>query len=205
MLDTHRRIVTTLLVLATCLIGTESRAAKKRPLELRLVPLLLPGMPAMIIPTDVDGDGRQDLLMVLAYTEVESIGIDRVEEMVQITTVIPALFDRREVRVYLAQPDGSLQVGPYQGPIACMRLPKGRGVCGKAVESQRSVLVPDVRSYPGHIECNVRSKSEIVVPIRADGRILGVLDVDSDKPNAFTETDRKRLEEIADLLAPLLA
>ncbi len=109
------------------------------------------------------------------------------------------------VGFYLAQPDGSLQVGPYQGPIACMRLPKGRGVCGKAVESQRSVLVPDVRSYPGHIECNVRSKSEIVVPIRADGRILGVLDVDSDKPNAFTETDRKRLEEIADLLAPLLA
>ena len=109
------------------------------------------------------------------------------------------------VGFYLTQPDGSLQIGPYQGPIACMRLPKGRGVCGKAVETQRSVMVPDVEQYPGHIECDARVKSEIVVPIRAAGRILGVLDVDSDKPNAFTETDRKSLEEIADLLAPLLA
>ena len=109
------------------------------------------------------------------------------------------------VGFYLAQQDGTLQIGPYQGPIACMRLPKGRGVCGKAVETQRSVMVPDVEQYPGHIECDARVKSEIVVPIRAAGRILGVLDVDSDKPNAFTETDRKSLEEIADFLAPLLA
>ena len=109
------------------------------------------------------------------------------------------------VGFYLAQPDGTLQVGPYQGPIACIRLPNGRGVCGEAVRTQRSVLVADVRSYPGHIECDARSKSEIVVPICIEGRILGVLDVDSDKSNAFTETDRTRLEEIADLLAPLLA
>lgn len=110
MFDTHRRIVATLLVLAACLVAAESRAARKRPLELRLVQLSLPGLPAMIIPTDIDGDGRQDLLIVLAYTEVESIGIDRVEEMVQITTVIPAIFDRREARAYLAQPDGSYEL-----------------------------------------------------------------------------------------------
>jgi hypothetical protein len=74
-------------------------------------------MPAMIIPTDLDSDGRQDLLIVLAYTEIESIGLDRVEEMVQITTVIPALFDRREVRTYLAQPDGTYEMAGEPLPL----------------------------------------------------------------------------------------
>ena len=108
--DLRRLLVTLLLVLATCVIGSQAHAARKRPLELRLVQLDLPGLPAMVIPTDLDADGRQDLLIVLAYTELESIGIDRVEEMVQITTVIPALFDRREVRAYLARPDGSFEM-----------------------------------------------------------------------------------------------
>jgi len=83
----------------------------------------------MIIPTDVDSDGRQDLLIVLAYTEFESIGIDRVEEMVQITTVIPALFDRREVRVFLAQPDGSYEMAgeplPLERALAVDAGPEG--------------------------------------------------------------------------------
>ncbi len=98
--------------------------------------------------------------------------------------------------------DGDLLVGPYQGPLACQVLARGRGVCWAAVREGRTVIVQDVRLFPGHIPCDPRSLSEIVVPVRdADGAIVAVLDVDSDKVGQFDEEDRQGLEAIAALLA----
>jgi len=107
------------------------------------------------------------------------------------------------VGFYLPAGDGSLAVGPYQGPVASLRLPPGKGVCGAAAASRTTVLVPDVHAFPGHIACDPRSKSEIVVPVLAGDTLRAVLDVDSHEPRAFDDRDREGLEEIARLLAPL--
>jgi L-methionine (R)-S-oxide reductase len=97
--------------------------------------------------------------------------------------------------------DGVLVVGPYQGPLACQVLERDRGVCWAGVRRAAPVLVPDVHAFPGHIACDSRSQSEVVVPLRdAPGRIVGVLDVDSDKPDAFSETDVLGLERIVGMI-----
>lgn len=90
-----------------------------------------------------------------------------------------------------------LVVGPYQGTLGCLRIAFGRGVCGIAAETGQTQLVDDVEAFPGHIACDSRSKSEVVVPVRdASGRLIAVLDVDSDKPAAFDQTDVEWLERI---------
>lgn len=97
---------------------------------------------------------------------------------------------------------GDLIVGPYQGPLACQVLVRGRGVCWAAVKRGEAVIVPDVRQFAGHIACDSRSLSEIVVPVRdAGGAIVAVLDVDSNKPDQFHDEDRQGLEAIVALLA----
>ena len=97
--------------------------------------------------------------------------------------------------------DGDLIVGPYQGPIACMRLERHKGVCWAGVDRGEPVLVPDVHAFPGHIACDSRSQSEAVVPVRdASGAIVGVLDVDSEKPDAFSQADVDGLTRIAALI-----
>ncbi|HEX5138878.1 MAG TPA: GAF domain-containing protein [Planctomycetota bacterium] len=108
------------------------------------------------------------------------------------------------VGFYLPADDGSLVVGPYQGPLACIRLPAGQGVCGAAAAARKTVVVPDVHAFPGHIACDTRSRSEIVVPVMRDGRLLAVLDVDSHMPDAFRSTDREGLEALAALLAHVI-
>ncbi len=97
---------------------------------------------------------------------------------------------------------GELVVGPYSGTLGCLRIPFGRGVCGACAASGETQLVPDVHAFPGHIACDSRSNSEIVVPVRnADGQLVAVLDVDSTEFNAFDETDQIWLEAIcAELL-----
>ena len=97
---------------------------------------------------------------------------------------------------------GDLLVGPYQGPLACQVLARGRGVCWEAVKRGGTVIVPDVHKFPGHIACDSRSLSEIVVPVRdGKGVIVAVLDVDSGKPDQFDRIDADRLERIAALIA----
>jgi L-methionine (R)-S-oxide reductase len=106
------------------------------------------------------------------------------------------------VGVYYVRGD-ELVLGPFQGPIACTRIRHGKGVCGAAWAQARTLVVPDVEAFPGHIACSAESKSEIVVPILAvDGRVLGVIDVDSDQLADFSaEVDQAPLEEVAALLA----
>lgn len=105
------------------------------------------------------------------------------------------------VGFYLPAEDGALVVGPYQGPLACIRLEPGKGVCGAAAASRRTIVVPDVHAFPGHIACDARSRSEIVVPVVAGDRLVAVLDVDSHLPDAFTTADQHGLEQAARCLS----
>lgn len=96
--------------------------------------------------------------------------------------------------------EGELVLAPFQGPIACTRIAYGKGVCGTAWKEGRTIIVPDVELFPGHIACNSASRSEIVVPLIKAGQVKAVLDIDSDRPDAFDETDRIFLEQIVALL-----
>ncbi len=92
-----------------------------------------------------------------------------------------------------------LRVGPYQGPVGCLEIPFGRGVCGAAARERRTRLVPDVHAFPGHIACDADARSEVVVPVVTPaGELVAVLDVDSHEPAAFTEEDAAGLERIAE-------
>lgn len=98
--------------------------------------------------------------------------------------------------------DGSkLYLGPFQGKLACTNIEIGKGVCGTSAEKRETIIVPDVNKFPGHIFCDGDSKSEIVIPLIKNGRLLGVLDLDSHDYNSFGETDKKYLEEICKFLS----
>jgi L-methionine (R)-S-oxide reductase len=98
------------------------------------------------------------------------------------------------------QRGGGLVLGPFQGKVACVRIAPGRGVCGAAARRRETVVVPDVHAFPGHIACDAASRSEVVVPIVAAGRLLGVLDLDSPRPGRFDAEDAAGLEESVRLL-----
>ena len=98
-----------------------------------------------------------------------------------------------------------LALGPFQGPVACMHIPFGKGVCGTAWERRQTIVVPDVELFPGHIACSSLSRSEIVVPvIAASGEVVAVLDIDSRELSTFDDTDSQYLETICSYIAPLL-
>ena len=98
---------------------------------------------------------------------------------------------------------GRLVLGPFQGKPACIEIEVGKGVCGTAVQEGRTQLVPDVHLFPGHIACDSASNSEIVVPLRVNGRITGVLDIDSPWPGRFTAEDQAGLEAAAEIIAQM--
>lgn len=103
------------------------------------------------------------------------------------------------VGFYLVK-EGELVVGPFQGPVACTRIRKGRGVCGTSWEQARTLIVPDVEAFPGHIACSSLSRSEIVVPLFHKGEVVGVLDADSAELNDFDAEDQYWLEEMVGLI-----
>lgn len=107
------------------------------------------------------------------------------------------------VGFYLVK-DGQLILGPFQGSTACYRIHKGKGVCGTSWVEARTLIVPDVEQFPGHIACSSLSRSEIVVPILVGGQVKGVLDIDSDQLNSFDDTDRRYLEEVTAIIAKTL-
>lgn len=96
-----------------------------------------------------------------------------------------------------------LVLGPFQGLPACIRIPYGKGVCGTAVEEEKTILVPNVNEFPGHIVCDANSKSEIVIPIISSGNVCGVLDIDSPIYNRFDEVDQHYLEKFVTILATI--
>ncbi|MBU7593867.1 GAF domain-containing protein [Metabacillus halosaccharovorans] len=109
------------------------------------------------------------------------------------------LEDINWVGFYLLKED-QLVLGPFQGLPACVRIPLGRGVCGTAAEKKETLRIADVHQFPGHIACDAASNSEIVVPLVSDGKVIGVLDIDSPSKNRFNEQDQAFLEEFVDVL-----
>ena len=98
----------------------------------------------------------------------------------------------------------TLVLGPFQGRPACIEIPMGRGVCGTAAQTGQTQLVPDVHLFPGHIACDSASNSEIVVPLRIDGKVVGVLDLDSPWPGRFTNEDQAGLEAVGEIVSQML-
>jgi L-methionine (R)-S-oxide reductase len=126
---------------------------------------------------------------------------DLVANLANVAAVLKEAFGFFWVGFYMAK-GGELVLGPFQGPLACTRIKFGEGVCGHAFSTAKIVVVPNVDEFPGHIACSSASKSEIVVPIfDTKGKPIGILDVDSDKLDDFSETDAGGLEEIAALIA----
>ena len=127
-----------------------------------------------------------------ALTEGEA---DLVANLANVAAALKEQFNWLWVGFYLVK-DDELVLGPFQGPVACTRIKKGRGVCGTAWEKAETLVVPDVEKFPGHIACSSLSRSEIVIPIIDDGEVIGVLDADSEQPAHFDETDKTYLEQL---------
>jgi GAF domain-containing protein len=124
---------------------------------------------------------------------------DLVANLANIAAALKEQFNFFWVGFYLVK-DDELVLGPFQGPVACTRIRKGRGVCGTSWSQANTVIVPDVEKFPGHIACSSISKSEIVVPLLKNNEVWGVLDVDSDQYNSFDEKDAQFLQEIVALI-----
>lgn len=137
---------------------------------------LLPQIQALV-------DGEQNLIANLA----------------NVAAALKQQFDFWWVGFYMIEGD-ELVLGPFQGPIACTRIRKGKGVCGTSWEKNETIIVPDVDAFPEHIACSSQSKSEIVVPFQLKNKLVGVLDVDSEQYNSFDEIDAKYLKEIIALI-----
>ena len=122
-----------------------------------------------------------------------------VANLANITAALKEQFNFFWVGFYLVD-ENELVLGPFQGPVACTRIKKGRGVCGTSWEKNETIIVPDVEAFPGHIACSSLSKSEIVLPVYQSNNFIGVLDIDSDSYNSFDSTDATYLRTILDLL-----
>jgi len=127
---------------------------------------------------------------------------DLVANLANISAALKEQFGWLWVGFYLVKPDAKnsadveLVLGPFQGPVACTRIKKGRGVCGAVWQQAKTLIVPDVEKFPGHIACSSLSRSEIVIPLIKNGEVMGVLDVDATELDQFDEIDKKYLEEI---------
>jgi L-methionine (R)-S-oxide reductase len=125
---------------------------------------------------------------------------DVVANLANVVAALKEQFKWWWVGFYMVK-DGELVLAPFQGPIACTRIALGRGVCGTAWKEATTLIVPDVEQFPGHIACSSFSRSEIVVPVIRDGKVIGVLDVDSELPAHFDTTDQLYLEKIIAMLS----
>ena len=133
---------------------------------------------------------------IISVLEGES---DPVANMANVAALIHETFGFWWTGFYIVK-GKELVLGPFQGPVACTRIPFGKGVCGSAWERKESIVVPDVEEFPGHIACSSLSRSEIVVPVFRNGEVDGVLDIDSKELAAFDQTDRTWLEKITGLM-----
>ena len=151
----------------------------------------------LVIITGTKEEQYKTLLpQIKALLEGES---DLVANLANVTAALKEQFNWLWTGFYLVKQD-ELVLGPFQGPVACTRIKKGRGVCGKAWEDKKTLIVADVSTFPDHISCSSLSRSEIVVPLFNNNKVVAILDVDSESPDHFDETDKKYLEEIIKLI-----
>ena len=150
----------------------------------------------------IKGDSKKELYenllpQIKALMEGET---DVIANMANVSACLKDTFNFWWVGFYRVLGD-ALVLGPFQGPLACTRIAKGKGVCGTAWQNAQTIIVPDVDAFPGHIACSSLTKSEIVVPIINKGMVSAVLDIDSEKADNFDDTDKFYLEKIAVLFA----
>lgn len=146
--------------------------------------------------------GNKEQQYQTLFPQIESLLAgenDTIANMANVAAALKQTFNFFWVGFYIVK-DDMLVLAPFQGPIACTRIRYGKGVCGMAWKEAATQIVPDVDLFPGHIACNSDSKSEIVVPVIRDGKVVAVLDIDSDKLNSFDETDAVYLEKICRLI-----
>lgn len=124
---------------------------------------------------------------------------DLIANLANVSAALKEQFNWFWVGFYMLK-NNELVLGPFQGPVACTRIAKGKGVCGAAWEQAKTLIVPDVDEFPGHIACSSLSRSEIVVPLFCNGKVAGVLDVDSEHLAYFDETDKTFLEQLIKLI-----
>lgn len=124
---------------------------------------------------------------------------DLIANLANISAALKEQFGFLWVGFYMVKGD-ELVLGPFQGPVACSRIKRGKGVCGNSWAQAKTIIVPDVEEFPGHIACSSSSRSEIVIPLIKSGLVVGVLDVDSANLNSFDETDNKYLTKIISLI-----
>lgn len=150
----------------------------------------------------IDNGSKEDKYRAL-LPQLEGLVSDEEDVIAKLANVAAALKETFRffwVGFYLVKGE-ELVLGPFQGPVACTRIRKGRGVCGTAWDRAETLVVPDVDAFPGHIACSSLSRSEIVVPLkREDGEVWGVLDIDSEELNSFDDTDMSCLERICSML-----
>jgi len=125
---------------------------------------------------------------------------DEIANMANVCAALKEQFNFFWVGFYMIK-DNELVLGPFQGPVACTRIQKGKGVCGSSWDQEKILIVPDVDAFPGHIACSSASRSEIVIPIIRNGLVIGVLDVDSSELDSFDQTDAVHLSTILDLIS----
>ena len=150
----------------------------------------------------IKGDSKKELYenllpQIIALMEGET---DVIANMANVSACLRDTFNFWWVGFYRVLGD-VLVLGPFQGPLACTRIAKGKGVCGTAWQKAQTIIVPDVDAFPGHIACSSLTKSEIVVPIINKGVVTAVLDIDSEKADNFDDTDKFYLEKIAALIS----
>jgi len=148
----------------------------------------------LVIATSADKAERYKTLI----PQIESLVAGETDFVANLSNIAAALKQTMDffwVGFYLVK-ENQLVLGPFQGPIACTRINFGKGVCGTSWKEKKTILVPDVEEFPGHIACSSASKSEIVLPAFKNNEVTLVLDVDSDKLNDFDETDREALEKV---------
>ncbi|HZW99957.1 MAG TPA: GAF domain-containing protein [Trueperaceae bacterium] len=156
-----------------------------------------------VTPLPVTADKNERYLELRRY--VDALTKDEPDWLANLSNVAAAIYDHVHgvnwAGFYLLK-NGELVLGPFQGRPACVRIAVGRGVCGAAVSERRTQVVPDVHAFPGHIACDARSRSEIVVPIIVGGQVVGVLDIDSPNLRNFDIEDRRALETIVADIVP---
>lgn len=154
------------------------------------------------IPVDKDKRSRYEALLpqIVALVEGEK---DWLSCTANIVAALKEGMDFFWIGVYRVA-GNELLLGPFQGPVACLRIGYGKGVCGTAWKENKTIVVPDVDQFPGHIACSSLSRSEIVVPVRKNGEVVMILDVDSTKSNDFDTIDALYLEKMADLISQFI-
>ncbi len=149
----------------------------------------------------IKGNSKEELYQNL-FTQIKSMVEDEKDTIANMANISACLYETFRfwwVGFYRVVGD-ELVLGPFQGPVACTRIRKGRGVCGTSWQREETIIVPDVDQFPGHIACSSASRSEIVVPVFHNGKVTAVLDIDSELLNTFDNTDKLWLERIASVL-----